>query len=231
VVREFYEEIPILQRHGSAEVDALIRLHVARWYVPVAEASPASGDGPPWCGFRSAASRLDFKLAALEGGQAVLAARWRDSAQQAHDIVVTLTAGSDKITGITCTTTGNHVTKADALNAAASLYTTYTAARSAGTSMRGALAQLLASGPASTSTYLQQVQNASARKPLGYDPVLCASRGLPPVSVTSATIIAGGSAGVVVVRPRHGAPILAIVTISAKGPNVTDIACPRPRPG
>lgn len=226
-VRAFYSGYETARKQGQAAVDTLIRAHVAPWYIPILEAPARGGSGPIECGHAGGAAALDYRAYHEAGGQSIIVV----GSQRASSVnpglsVVIADSVTGKITGIACAFTGNNVSRAGAETAAKALYLTYLPLRRRGTPVQGALERLLASGPATGSWYLWQAHYAAARRLLTYDPVLCTPAGIPSVSVSTATTIIGGSAGVVMVVPRHGRPILTVVVLGAKGWTVDDIACP-----
>ncbi len=224
-VEAFFRAYPQAAAHGKAAVDALIRARVATWYVPILEASPDSA-GPPGCGVPWTAAP-QYQQAGVIAGQAVVVARWR-TAQQALYIIAASQPRTGKITGLTCAIGGSDVTRAGARDAAASLYEAYVAGRRQGISMPDELKARLSGGPETGSAYLQQALTASGRRPLGYDPLLCSRTGVRDVSVRSADVVAGGSAGLVTMDSGSGRPILAVIVLAAQGWAVADIACQQP---
>ncbi len=230
-VRAFYGRYDAARRHGRGAVDALIRSRVASWYVPILQAPSGTALDPVECGVPAGAGGLAYQPAGVAGGQAVIVVGSRlTGGPQAPHSVVTADRSTGKITGITCapSSAGNDVTRTGARDETTSLYLTYIPARRQGTSLPDALARLLAGGPDSASPYLQQVQHAVSRRALTYDPLLCTSSALPSVTVGAVTIVASGSAGVVVLTPGHAQPIVAVVVLGAKGWTVADIACHQP---
>jgi hypothetical protein len=131
--------------------------------------------------------------------------------------------GTGKITGITCST-GENVTSTGAKDAVTSWYPYYIAARREGVSPQDAIARLTQGGPEAGYWYLQQVRYVIARQHLGYDPVTCATAGVPDVSAATTRVVAGRSVGVVVVSAHH-TQFLVTVVLGAKGWTVGDIAC------
>lgn len=225
-VRAFYSEYGAAVTQGRGAIDALFRAHMASWYVPILEMPPIVGAPTLDCGAGAAAKDLRYQQAGVVGGQEVVVARWSTSAQVQY-IVVTAQPDTGKITGITCAAAGNNVTSAGAQDAAASIFPAYLQARRNGTSAYDALARLMLGGPNAASLYLRQLQEAASRQ-LSYDPVLCSSARVPSVTVGTATVVGGGSAGLVVITPGHSRPIVAVVVLGAKGWTVADIACQRP---
>jgi hypothetical protein len=225
-VRAFYTGYGAAVTQGRGAVDALIRAHVASWYVPILEVPAVAGADSLDCGAGAAARDLRYKQAGAVGGQDIVVAQWTTSAQVLY-IVVTAQPGTGKITGITCSGGGNDVTSVGARDAAASTFPSYVQARRDGTSAYEALASLMLGGPNTGSPYLRQLQEAVSRR-LSYDPVLCASAGVPSLTVGPATVVGGGSAGLVVVTAGHSRPIVAVIVLGAKGWTVAGIACQRP---
>jgi hypothetical protein len=225
-VRAFYTRYSAALTQGRGAIDALIRAHMASWYVPILEVPPIAGAGTLDCGAGAAARDLRYQQAGAVGGQDIVVARWSTSAQVRY-IVVTAQPGTGKITGITCTGAGNDVTSAGARDAAASMFPSYLQARRKGTSAYDALAALMLGGPNTGSPYLRQLQEAVSRR-LSYDPVLCSPAGVPSVTVGPVTVVGGGSAGLVVITPGHSHPMVAVIVLGAKGWTVADIACQRP---
>lgn len=228
-VRAFYSRYATARRHGRAVVDALIRHWTASWYVPIFEASPGTGIDPVECGIRALAHGLAYKPVEVIGGQAVIVVGSRLGAGQlASHAVVTADPRTGKITGITCAGAGSEVTETGARDAVASLYQTYVPARRQGISVPDAVARLQMGGPDFANPYLGQVRQVASRRLLTYDPLLCRPDGGPSLSEGAATIVAGGSAGVVAVTPRHARPIVAVVVLGAKGWIVAGVACHKP---
>ena len=225
-VRAFYTGYGAALTQGRGAIDVLIRAHMASWYVPILEVPPVAAASTLDCGVGAAARNLRYQQAGVVGGQDIVVARWSTSTQVLY-IVVTAQPGTGKITGITCSSAGNDVTSMGARDAAASIFPPYLQARRKGTSAHDALAALMLGGPNSDSPYLPQLQEAVSRR-LSYDPVLCSSAGVPSVTVGPATVVAGGSASLVVVTPGHSQPMVAVIVLGAKGWTVFDIACQRP---
>jgi hypothetical protein len=230
-VQVFYTRYETARRQGPGAVDALIRAHVVSWYRPILEAPPGWSVDPVECGVRGGASNLDYQPVGVAGGQAVIVVGSRlAGAARASYGIVTAEPSTGKITGITCSTSiaGNDVTRTDARNATTSLYRTYVPARRQGASVHDALARLVAGGSSLASPYLWQAEYAVSHRLVAYDPLLCASTIIPSMSVGPATIVASGSAGMVVVTPGHGQSILAVTVLGAKGLTVADVACRQP---
>jgi hypothetical protein len=228
-VRAFYSRYGTARRQSQGAVDALIRTHVASWYQPILKAPSGSSLDPVECSLRGRAGNLNYQPVGLAAGQAVIVVSSRlTGAAQANYSIITAEPGTGKITGITCSNAGNDVTSTGARNATASLYRTYVPARRQGTSVHAALAQLMTGGPSLASAYLRQAQYAVSRRLVAYDPLLCTSTANPNVSIGSVTIVAGSSAGLLVVTPSHGQSILAVTVLGAKGWTVADVACHRP---
>ncbi len=224
-VRAFYTGYSAALAQSRGAIDALIRAHMAAWYVPILEVPPIAGADALDCGAGGTARDLRYQQAGVVGGQDVVVARWRTSAQVQY-IVVTAQPGTGKITGITCSVAGNDVTSAGARQAA-SVLLSYAQARRRGTSASDELAALMLSGPSMGSPYLGQLQEAVSRR-LSYDPVLCSAAGVPSVTVGPASIVGGGSAGLVVVTSGRSRAMVAVIVLGAKGWTVADIACQRP---
>ncbi len=231
-VRAFYRGYDAARRQGKPAVGALIQSRAASWYVPIIEAPSDQGSySVPQCGFPAGARTLSYQPVGLVGGQAVVVVGSPvGGGQQPYYSVVTAQPGTGKITGITCALGGSGaaVTRTTARNAAFSLYRTYIPWRRQGISLSKALARLLASGPSSGNPYFQQVQRADSHHALTYDPLLCSPGALTNVSVGAVTLVAGGSAGLIVVTPSHGQPIVAVVVLLAKGTTVAGVACHQP---
>ncbi len=224
-VRAFYSGYPGAAAHGEAAVDALIRARVASWYAPILAASPGSA-GPPGCG-EPWTTAPQYQPAGVVAGEDIVVLRWH-TAQQALYIVAAAQPRTGKITGLSCAIGGNDVTSTGATDAAKSLYTAYILGRRRGISTIAELRVLVSGGPDSGSAYLQQALNAYGRRTLGYDPLLCRRAGVPDLSVRSADVVAGGSAGLVTVESGRALPVLAVVVLSAQGWAVADIACQQP---
>jgi hypothetical protein len=225
-IRAFYDGYGAALAQGQGAIDALIRAHMASWYVPILEVPPITSAEPADCGAGSAAKYLRYQEPGVVAGQEIVVARWSTGAQVRY-IVVTAQPGTGKITGITCASAGNSVTSAGAHDAAASTFSSYVRARRNGTSAYAALATLMLSGPDMASLYLRQLQEAASRR-LSYDPVLCSSADVPGVTVGPATVVGGGSAGLVVVTPSRSRPMVAVIILGARGWTVAGIACQRP---
>ena len=231
-VRAFYSGYPAAARQGQAAVDALIRSYAAGWYAPILQA-PAQSGYPPDCFDVAAHGGLDYAPAGLAGGQAIIAVSSSDASGQALYAVVTADQATGKITGIACATGGAPVTATGARDSASGLYQAYLTLRRQGDSPREAVAHIVGApgysgGPESESPYLGQLQRAAAWPVLTYDPLLCTPAGLPNVSVTAATVVADGSAGVVELTPSTGLPIVTVVVLGAQGWAVASVACHQP---
>jgi hypothetical protein len=221
-VRAFYAAYGAALSRGPGAVDSLLRAYMASWYLPILEVSPVAGAPSVDCG--AGLNGLRYEQAGVVGGQQVVVAQWATSAQTLY-IVVTAEPDSGKITGITCAATGSAVTNAGARNAASSLFLRYLHARHGGVSEDNALQALMVGGPETGSPYLQQLREAISRG-LSYDPVLCSAASVPNVVVSPATVVADGTAALVVVTPKGGGrPFVASVVLGAKGWTVADIAC------
>jgi hypothetical protein len=226
-IRAFYRGYSAALRHGRGALDALYRAHMASWYVPILEAPAVPGGNTVTCGAPKPARDLRYQQGAGAGGQAVVVARWSTSAQVTY-IMIMAQPRTGKITGISCAGSGSDVTTAGARDAVTSVFPRYARARRNGTSVHDALAELISSGgPNWESPYLRQLQGAISRG-LSYDPVLCSRGRVHGVTVGSATLAGHGSAGLVVVTPRGSRPVLAVITLGAKGLAVAGIACQRP---
>ena len=230
-VRAFYGSYGIAQKRGPGAVKVLIRTRVASWYRPILEAPSGISLDPVECDLPGGARKFRYQPVGLAGGQAVVlvSSPLTGAAQTAYS-VVTAEPITGKITGITCAiaAAGNDVTSTGARNATTSLYRTYVPARRRGTSVKDELTQLLAGGSSLASPYLHQAQYAVSQQLVSYDPLLCATTAIPNVSVGPVTIVASGSAGLVVVTPSHGQSILAVIVLGAKGWTEADVACRRP---
>jgi hypothetical protein len=231
-VRAFYRGYPTAARQGQAAVDALIRNYAADWYAPILQA-PAQPGYAPDCFASAAHSGLEYAPAGLTGGQAVIAVSSPEASGQVLHAVVTADQTTGKITGIACAIGGQPVTATGASDSASGLYQTYLTLRRQGASPQEAVAHIVGTpgysgGPESESPYLGQLQRAAVWPDLTYDPLLCTSAGLPNVSVTAATVVADGSAGVVELTPSAGQPIVAVVMLGAQGWAVASVACHQP---
>ena len=224
-VRAFYSAYPAAARQGQAAVDALISSYAAGWYAPILQGSAQPGNTPD-CGF-AAHSGLDYAPAGLTGGQAIIAVSQPTASGVDQYAVVTANPGTGKITGIACTPGGQLVTVAGARDWASALYQKYLALRRQGASAQDAVADIASLGNLG-GPYLAQLLSAAAWPDLTYDPLLCTPAGLPDVSVTAATVVADGSAGVVVLTPSVGQPIVAVVVLGAQGWAVASVACHQP---
>ena len=223
-VQGFYRSYVAARNLGQRAAAAVVRSHVAAWYVPILDAPNTAGADPVECGLRGPVADWSFTQAGVWGGQAVIVIGSQPpGAPQELWIVATTVPGTGKITGITCST-GEDVTRTGARDAAASFYWGYITARREGVSPQGAIARLTQGGPEAGYWYLQQVGYAIARQHLGYDPVTCATAGVPDVSIGPARVVAGSSVGVVVVF-AHRTQLLVTVVLGAKGWTVGDIAC------
>jgi hypothetical protein len=233
-VRALYNGYPAAARQGQAAVDALVSSYAAGWYAPIAEALAqpgASGD----C-FGLASNGLDYAPAGLLGGQAIIVVSSSDSEQPLYAIV-TADQNTGKITGFACASGGQPpTTAAYARTYASSLYyigsASWLTLRRQGDSPQQAVARMVdnpySGGPESASLYLNELDRAALWPELTYDPLLCTSAGLPNVSVTAATVVAHGEAGVVELIPTYGQPIVAVWVLGAKGYAVASVACHQP---
>jgi hypothetical protein len=223
-VQGFYRSYAAARKLGQRAAEAVVRSHVAAWYFPILEAPYTAGVDPVGCGLRGPVADWRFTQAGVWGGQAVIVIGSQPSgAPQELWIVATTMPRTGKITGITCST-GEDVTRTGAKDAATSWYSPYITTRREGVSPQDAIARLTQGGPAAADPYLQQVGYAIVRQHLGYDPVTCATAGVPDVSIGTARVVAGSSVGVVVVfADRY--QFLATVVLGAKGWTVGDIAC------
>jgi hypothetical protein len=230
-VRAFYRGYPAAASRGQAGVDAYVGTYAARWYAPIAEAQAQPG-GSGDCFGRVPGDR-HYALADVLGGQAIIVVSSPGSGQ-AEYAIVTADQSTGKITGLACTSGGQaRVTAARARSYAAFLYTGWLTLRRQGASSQQAAARIAgdpgySAGPESGSPYLLELQRAALWPELTYDPVLCASAGLPNVSVTAATVVADGDAGVVELTPAHGEPIVAVWVVGAQGYAVASVACHQP---
>jgi len=224
----FYSGYPAAARQGQTAVDALISSYAASWYAPILQASAQAGYAPDCFAF-AAHSGLDYAPAGLLGGQAIIVVSSSDASGQVLYAVVAADTGTGKITGIACTPGGQPVTATGASDSASGLYQKYLTLRRQGASAQDAVASIVSIGADPVSgPYLVQLQRAAAWPDLTYDPLLCTSAGLPSVSVTAATVVADGSAGVVELKPSVGQPIVAVVVLGAQGWAVAGVACHQP---
>lgn len=224
-VQGFYQSYIAARKLGRRAAAAEVRSHVAPWYVPILEAPYTPGVDPVQCGLAGPVADWSFTQAGVLGGQAVIVIGAQPpGAPQELWIVATTAPATGTITGITCSTGGEDVTSTAARDAVTSFYPPYLTARREGVPPQDAIARLTRSGPATADPYLQQVRYALARQHLGYDPVTCAAAGVPGVSAGTTTVVAGRSAGVVVVSADR-AQFLVTVVLGAKGWTVGDIAC------
>jgi hypothetical protein len=230
-IRSFYGGYLTAQLGGQAALDAFIRAHAASWYAPILEAEPQPGS-PPDCAPDNAI--LYYGTAGQAGGQAIIVVSSANPRAPVSYGVVTADPGTGMITGIACAIIDSQVTAAASGHAASALYTSWLTLRRQGESPPEAVANILRSGtntgygPESGSPYLEDLQAAASRQQLTYDPLLCTPAGLPGVSVTAATVVANGSAGVVVLKPGTGQPIVVVVVLGAQGFTVADVACHQP---
>jgi hypothetical protein len=233
-VRAFYSGYPAAARQGKAAVDAFVGRYVAGWYAPIAEALTQPG-APGDC-FGLAHNGLDYAPGDLLGGQAIIVVSSSDSGQFLYAIV-TADQSTGKITGFACASGGQpSTTAAYASTYASSLYyignLSWLTLRRQGDSPQEAVARIVdnpySGGPESASPYLSELQRAAVWPVLTYDPLLCTSAGLPNVSVTRATVVAHGEAGVVELTPTYGQPIVAIWVLGAMGYAVASVACHQP---
>jgi hypothetical protein len=238
-VRAFYKGYPAAARRGQPAVDAFLRTYVADWYAPIADALAQPG-GPGDCfGARNGPRRggLSYAPVVLLGGQAIIVVSSAASGQVQYAIV-TADESTGKITGLACTSGNPAPTKpAYARSYAASLYyvgaVSWLSLRRQGDSAQQAVARIVADpgysgGPESGSPYLLELSRAALWPELTYDPLLCTSAGLPSVSVTAATVVADGEAGVVELTPAGGQPIVAVWVVAAQGYAVASVACHQP---
>ena len=224
-VRGFYRSYVAARKLGQLPAEAVVRSHVAAWYVPILEAQTTPGVDPVECGLQGPVDDWSFKQAGVLAGQAVIVIGSQPAgAPQELAIVATAIPGTGKITGITCSTGGANVTSAGAMDAVTSLYGSYTALRREGVSPADAIARLTQGGPEAADPYLEQASYAIARQHLGYDPVTCAASGVPDVSAGRTTLVAGGTVGVVAASADRS-QFLVTVVLGAKGWAVGDIAC------
>ena len=229
-VRAFYSGYPAAARQGQAAVDALIRHYAADWYAPILQAPAQSGDAPD-CFASATHSRLNYAPAGLVGGQAIITVSSPDASGQVLYAVVTADQATGKITGISCAIGGEPVTATGARDSASGLYQSYLNLRRQGDSPQAVVAHFTSPATAMANLggpYIDQLQRAAAWPDLTYDPLLCTPAGLPSVSVTAATLVAGGSAGVVELTPSAGQPIVAVVMLDAQGWAVASVACHQP---
>jgi hypothetical protein len=223
-VEGFYRSYVAAHKVGQRAAAAVVRSHVAAWYLPILEAPYTAGVDPVGCGLRGPVADWRFKQAGVLGGQAVIVIGSQPpGAPQELWIAATTVPGTGKITGITCST-GEDVTSAGAKDAATSWYSPYITTRREGASPQEAIARLTQGGPAAADPYLQQLRHAIARQHQGYDPVTCATAGVPDVSIGTTRVVAGSSVGVVVVF-AHRTQFLVTVVLGAKGWTIGDIAC------
>ena len=226
--RAFYQGYPAAAARGQVAVDRLIARHTAAWYAPVARASAGRPDGPPGCGMPAHPSAVSYRQVAVTGGERMILVRWSASGGSGMSVVATA-PGTTRITGVACVRVGGAgLTPTAARAAVRALYGAYATYRGQGVPVIGTLDVLLAHGPSEASGYLRQARNAEVRGTVLEDPLLCVRHGSPPVSVGPAKVIAGGAAGIVLVRPRGGAPIPVVVARGAAGWTVVGVACPGP---
>jgi hypothetical protein len=224
-VQGFYLSYVAARKLGQLPAEAVVRSHVAAWYVPVLEAPAAAGVDPVECGLQGPVDDWSFNQAGVLAGQAVIVIGSQPAgAPQELGIVATAIPGTGKITGITCFLGGDNVTSPGARDAVTSLYGSYTALRREGVSPADAIARLTQGGPEAADPYLAQAKYAIARRHLGYDPVTCAASGVPDVSAGMTTLVAGGTVGVVAASADRS-QFLVTVVLGAKGWAVGDIAC------
>lgn len=223
----FYRSYVAAHKLGQPEAAAVVRSHVAAWYFPILEAHSAAGVDPVECGLQGPVADWHFAQAGVLGGQAIIVIGSEPRGEPQELWIVAATApGTGKITGITCSIGGEHVTSAGARDAAASWYSPYITARRDGVSPQDAIAALTQGGPAAADYYLQQIRYAITRQELGYDPLTCATAGALDVSIGTTRVVAGGTVGVVVAA-AHRTQFLLTVVLGAKGWTVGDIACPQ----
>jgi hypothetical protein len=228
-VRSFYSGYPAAARQGQAAVDAFVGRHMASWYAPIAAEALAQPGTPGDC-FGLASNGLDYVPAGLLGGQAIIVVSSSDAAGQALYAIVTADQRYGKITGLACASGGQSpIVAAYARTYASSLYSSWLTLRRPGDSPQEAAARMVDyyGGPESASPYLHELGPALWPE-LTYDPLLCTSAGVPNVSVTAATIVADGAAGVVELTPAQGPPIVAVWVLSSKGFAVASVACHQP---
>jgi hypothetical protein len=224
-VQGFYRRYVAARKAGQRAAAGVVRSHVAASYFPILEAPYTAGVDPVECGLRGAVADWRFKSAGLSGGQAVVVIGSQPPGPpQKLWIVATAVPGTGKITGITCSIGGQGVTGTGAKDAATSFYSHYISTRREGVSLQDAITRLTQGGPAAGDPYLQQIRYAIARQQLTYDPVTCATAGVPYVSVGTTKIVADRSVGVVVAS-AHRTQFLVTVVLGAKGWTVGNIAC------
>jgi hypothetical protein len=225
-VQGFYRSYAAARKLGQRAAAAVVRSHVAAWYFPILDAPDTAGADPVECGLRGPVADWHFTQVGVWGGQAVIVIGSQPpGAPQELWIVATTVPATGKITGITCSTGGANVTSTGARDAATSWYPPYITTRREGVSLQDAIARLTQGGPAAADPYLQQIRYAIARQQLGYDPVTCATAGVPDVSIGTTRVVAGNSAGIVMIV-AHRTQFLVTVVLGAKGWTVGDIACP-----
>jgi hypothetical protein len=232
-VEAFYSRCPAAEQQGQAAVDALIRTFAASWYAPILEAFTQHG----YTG--CATGTPSYAPAGQIGGQAIIVVTSSDAAGQAGYVIVTADQGTGLITGIAATSAGT-TTAAYTSTYASNLYyvggLSWLTLRRQGESPEQAAEHILGAGvyagwsggPEVGSPYLNGLQRAAPWPELTYDPLLCTSSGLPDVSVTDATVVADGEAGVAELTPSVGQPIVAVFTLSAQGYAVAAVACHQP---
>lgn len=222
-VQGFYRSYVAARKLGPRPAAAVVRSHVAAWYVPILEAPNTAGVDPVECGLPGPVADWRFKQAGVWGGQAVIVIGAQPPGAPQELWIVATVPGTGKITGITCSD-GQNVTSTGAKDAVTSLYWGYVTARREGVSPQDAITRLTQGGPAAGYWYLQQIRYTIARQQLGYDPVTCATAAVPDVSIGTTRVVAGSSVGVVVVS-AHRTQFLVTVVLGAKGWTVGDIAC------
>jgi hypothetical protein len=231
-VQAFYSGYQSASRRSKAAVNTLIRARTASWYAPILEA-PAGPRAlaPVACGHQDAAATLSYQAEGEVSGQFVfVVGSWwiGPNAAAAYNVVIADPA-SAKITGIACAQTMAAITPIAAQQVAGALYTSYLTMRSQGASVPGALNALLLTEPASQSSYLQQAETAASKGQLAYDPLVCRSNNPSSAQVNRvAKIVAGGTAGLVTITPSGSdSRLLGVVTRSANGWTLADVACPQ----
>jgi hypothetical protein len=229
-VQAFYSGYQAAAGHDQPEVLKLISIHMASWYTPIL--AHAQAGYPPGCFAGAEDEDLAYASAGTVGGQAIIVVSSSDAAGQVLYAVVSADPGTGKITSVACTISGSAITAADASNIESITswdYQRYLTLRRQGASPQGAVAQMYSNGGIESGPYLGELQPAAVWQELTYDPLLCISGGgLPDVSATGVTVVAGGSAALVVLTPSVGQSIVAVSALGAQGWAIFGVACHQP---
>lgn len=226
-LRAFYGGYMAAQQGGQAALNTFIGGHVASWYAPMFD-GPSTGF-PPSC--TAGVPVPDETTASQIDGQVIIVLSLPNGPGQDVYEVVTADQGTGMITGFACPINNRQVTAAAASDATSALYSSWLTLRRQGESAQQAVAHILGRGPGFESSpypYLYLLQDVAPWQKLTYDPLLCTSAGLPDVSVTAASVVAGGLAGVVALTPGTGQPIVAVVVQGDRGLTIVDVACHQP---